>query len=500
MTAFARFTHKAMNAGGCVLLLSVALWLAGCASMVGLRTHAHMGDPQALATQRSLSAVALSDAGWLRLDWWLDYGDPQLDRLVERALQGQPRLRIAEARVRAADAVAGIAGASLDPQVIGNFRSTRERFSDRGTVPPPIAGTWQTVNDASLGASYELDFWGKNHAAVEAALDRAHASEVDLQAARLMLATTLVRTYLRLDAAYARRDLAQATFAQRQQTLGLTRERVAAQLDSALELTEAEAALPAAQEQITAANEAIARLGNQIAALEGEGPDTGLAIVRPRLTPSRQVGLPGNLPVALVGRRPDVVAQRWRVEAAAEDIKVAKARFYPDISLNAFVGLQRLGFDEFLSTGSRVLGVDPAISLPIFDGGRLRGNLALHQAAYDVAVEGYNAAILAAVHDVVEQLVSLRWLDEQQKEEQQALSLTQHAYELAQDRYRSGLASYLQVLTAEGRVLAQKQSIITSEARQRELSLNLTRALGGGYTAGAPAEAAFHRSPHHETP
>jgi NodT family efflux transporter outer membrane factor (OMF) lipoprotein len=500
MIAFARFAHQAMNAVGCALPLSAILWLAGCASMAGLHTHAHMADPQALAMQHSLSTIVLSDAGWPQRDWWLDYGDPQLDRLVERALQGQPRLRIAEARVRAAEATADIAGASLDPQVNGSFRSTRERFSDRGTVSPPVAGTWQTVNDASLGASYELDFWGKNHSAVDAALDRAHASEVDMQAARLMLATTLVRTYLRLDAAYARRDLAQATLAQRQRTLELTRERVATQLDSALELTEAEAALPAAQEQITAASETIARLGNQIAALEGEGPDAGLTIVRPQLAPSLQVVLPSDLPVALIGRRPDVVAQRWRVEAAGEDIKVAKARFYPNISLNAFIGLQRLGFNEFLSTGSRVLGVGPAISLPIFDGGRLRGNLALRQAAYDATVEGYNAAVLAAVHDVVDQLVSLHWLDEQKKEEHQALTLAQHAYGLAEDRYRSGLASYLQVLTAEGHVLAQKQSILTSEARQRELRLNLIRALGGGYTIDAPAEAAFHRSPHHETP
>jgi NodT family efflux transporter outer membrane factor (OMF) lipoprotein len=235
--------------------------------MAGLHTHARMGDPQAIASGRSLAGVALSDAAWPRRDWWRDYGDAQLNHLVGRALAGQPRLHIAEARVRAAEAVADIAGASLEPQVNTSLRSTRERFSERGTVPPPIAGSWQTINDVSLGASYELDFWGKNHAAVEAALDRAHAAQVDLQAARLMLTTSLVRAYLRLDAAYAQRDLAQATLAQRQHTLELTRKRVAAQLDSALELTQAEAALPAASEQISAANEAITRIGNQIAAL-----------------------------------------------------------------------------------------------------------------------------------------------------------------------------------------------------------------------------------------
>ena len=136
-------------------------------------------------------------------------------------------------------------GASLYPQANASLRSTRQRFSEDGTVPPPIAGSWQTINDVSLGVSYELDFWGKNRAAVDAALGRAHAAEVDLQAARLMLTTALARTYLRLDLAYAQRDLAQDTLKQREQTLELTRKRVAAQIDSQLELTQAEAALPA---------------------------------------------------------------------------------------------------------------------------------------------------------------------------------------------------------------------------------------------------------------
>jgi NodT family efflux transporter outer membrane factor (OMF) lipoprotein len=481
-------------------LCLAALSLSACASMAGLHTRAQPLDPQRIATARSLSTVALSDASWPRQTWWTDLGDHQLDRLVERALRDQPGLRMAEARVRAAEAVAGLAGAALEPQVNGSFHSTRERFSEHGTVPPPIAGSWQTINDASLGVSYELDFWGKNRAAVDAALDRSHVAQVDLQAARLILTTSLVRAYLHLDATYAQRDLAQATLAQRQRTLELTRKRVAAQLDSQLELTQAEAALPAARERITDTGEAIALLGNQLAALQGDGPDGGLAIQRPRLAPVGAVALPSALPIALIGRRPDVVAQRWRVEAASADIKVAKARFYPNISLNAFVGVQRLGFADFLSAGSRVLGVGPAISLPIFDGGRLRGNLALNQAAYDATLETYNATVLAAVHDVVDQLVSMRWLDEQQQEQDQALQLSRHAYALAQARYRSGLASYLQVLSAESQVLAQQQLVIASQARQRELRLNLIRALGGGYAPVAPIPASTQRSATRETP
>jgi NodT family efflux transporter outer membrane factor (OMF) lipoprotein len=463
----------------------LALSLTGCASMRGLHTKATAIDPAEVASRNSLADTAFSPAGWPRDSWWKGFGDPQLDRLMDDALDGQPGLRIAEARVRQAQALADVVGASLYPQATTGLRSTRQRFSENGTVPPPIAGSWQTINDLSLGVGYELDFWGKNHAAVAASLGRSNAAEVDLQAARLVLTTALARTYLRLDLAYAQHDLAQETLKQREQILELTRKRVAAQIDSQLELTQAEAALPAVRERITAINESIALIDNQLAALQGKGPDAGLTIVRPRLAEMGEVSLPSKLPAELIGRRPDVVADRWRVEAASQDIKVAKAKFYPNISLNGLVGLQSLGFDNFLDAGSRVLGVGPAISLPIFDAGRLRGNLGAHQAGYDMAVEHYNATVIAAVHDVVDQLVSLHWLQQQVHEQDQALALSQHAWELAQARYRSGLANYLQVLAAEGQVLTQKQQMLQSQTRQRELRLNQIRALGGGYQPAA---------------
>jgi len=470
-----------------VAIVVTAMLLAACASSSGLHTHAKAIDPQDLKAARSLSSVGLSDAAWPTEAWWIEFGDDQLSRIMSDALQGQPSLRVAEARVRAAQAVAGVARAALYPQVGAGAVSERRRFSEAGTVPPPIAGTWQTVNAATLGVSYELDFWGKNRSAVEAALDRAHATEVDLQAARLVLTTSLTRTYLRLDAAYDLRDLAESTLKQREQTLALTRQRVAAQLDSELELTQAEAALPIARERIASLNESIALLNNQLAALQGKGPDAGLVVVRPRLAKVGVVQLPSNLPVELIGRRPDVVAGRWRVEAARLDIKVAKAEFYPNISLNAFIGLERLGFEDFLSAGSRVIGIGPAITLPIFDGGRRRSNLALNQATFDELVETYNATLIDALHDVVNQLVSLQWLAAQEKEQDAALQLTQRAYDLALSRYRKGVANYLQVLIAEAQVLLQKRLVIESQARERELRLDLIRALGGGYApTGSP--------------
>ena len=458
------------------------LGLAACASTGGLHTHARITDIGTIHASKSVKAIPLSAAAWPNGAWWKNFGDNQLNYLVDHALRGQPRLREAEARVRAAEAVAGIEGAPLFPHLNAHVASERERFSEHGTVPPPIAGTWQTINNASLGVDYELDFWGKNRAAVDAALDRVHATQVDLQAARLMLSVAVVQTYLRLDSAYALRDLLQDTLEQRRKILALTRARVAAQVDSSLELTQAKSALPVTREELAANGGTIALLRSQIAALEGKGPDAGLALQRPQLAIRGPVRIPSNLPINLIGRRPDVVAQRWRVEAARQDIKVARAEFYPDISLSAFVGLQRLGFSQLLSAGSRVLGVGPAISLPLFEGGRLRGNLALQQAVYDAAVERYNGTVLNAVHDVVDQLTALTWIDRQQQQQAQAIQLSQDAYDLATARYHNGLADYLQVLVTEGQVLAQKRQQILLDEHRRELRVDLIRALGGGFT------------------
>lgn len=462
-------------------ILAVTCMLAGCASMKGLETQAVMDDANQLGASASLAATPVSPAAWPRQAWWEDFGDPQLSGLVRTALAGQPTLRVAAARVRQADALAGGAEASLYPQANLLARTTRQRYSENGPVSRPLAGSWKWSSDVMLGLGYELDFWGRNQATFDAALDRARAVEVDYHAAELMLTTSVVRTYLKLDAAHAQLELAEQTYRQRQNTLDLTRRRVEAQLDSRLDMKQAEAALPATRERIAAIRELIALTRNQLAALAGKGPDAGAGIGRPRLRSGYAVAVPAALPAELIGRRPDVVAQRWRVEASRHDIKAAKAQFYPNISITAFAGLQSLSLSDLLGAGSRTLGIGPAITLPIFDGGRLRANLGARQAEYDGAVEQYNATLVTALHDVVNQLVSLHWLGERAGEQRQALQLTEQAYDMAVARYREGIGNYLRVLSAEGQVLQQRQLLIEIETQERVLHLELVRALGGGF-------------------
>ena len=460
--------------------LAALLILAGCASTHGLKPQSDLTGADSLAASRALAGASVGSAAWPAQEWWTRFGDPQLDQLVEEALAGSPSLKVALARARQASAVANAANAARSPRVDSSLSATRERFPVNGLVPPPYAGGWATFDQLQATLSWDIDFWGKNRAAFEQALGLARSAAVDAQAARLALSVDMAHAYVQLMRAYLQLDVAQATVEQRERIRALTRDRNAAGIDSRLELKQAEAAVPAAREQVEQLNETIDLTRNQMAALLGQGPDRGLAIERPAAMASADAALPSRVPSQLLGRRPDIVAQRWRVEAARRGIDVAQAQFYPDVNLTAFVGFQSLGTSGFLSLGSREVGVGPALSLPLFDAGQRRANLAAADAQYDVAVEQYNQTLSDALREVVDQLSSFRSLAQQRSQQQQALAASREAYDLATLRYREGVGNYLQVLSAEAPLLAQEALEVDLRARALDLSINLVRALGGG--------------------
>ena len=460
--------------------------------MSGLSTQASLQNADALAAEKTLAGTATSVGAWPASDWWRTFEDPQLDELIDEALSGSPTLNIAEARTRKALAFADTSRSALYPRVDGDLEITRERFSAKGEVPPPFAGSWSTLQQLQATLNWELDLWGKNRAGYESALGQAKAAAVDAYAARLALSTNIAQAYVQLQRAYLQLDVAKATLHEREQIYALTRDRNAAGVDSRLELKQAESALPATREQIAQLQETIALSRNQLAALLGQGPDRGLAIARPAASAARPVVLPSTLPAELLGRRPDLVARRARVEAAQQDIASAKAEFYPNVNLIAFVGLQSLGGAGFLSAASRMMGFGPAVSLPIFDAGRLRANLAGKTADYDIAVEQYNQTLADAIRDVVDQLASFRSVDEQRQQQVEAQATAQEAYDLALLRYREGIGNYLQVLSAEAPLLAQQSLDTDLRSRQLALEIELVRALGGGFDEAALSLTAAH--------
>ena len=460
----------------------VAAVLSACASTHGLAPQSSMNKPDTLQTSVTLASTAVNPDAWPDSQWWTQFQDPQLNQLIEEALAGSPTLRVAEARTRAALAEARVAQSARLPQADLKGSATRERFPEQSVIPPPYAGSWDTLSELQAVLSWEIDFWGKNRAAYQQAVGEARAAELDTRAARLALSANIGHAYVQLERAYLQLDVAQATLEQREQIFKLTQDRNQAGVDSKLELRQAESALPAAREQIAQQQETIDLTRNQLADLLGKGPDRGQSIQRPAANALAAVAIPSKVPSELLGRRPDILAQRWRVEAAQHGIDNAKAQFYPNVNLTAFAGFQILGAGSLINAGNREIGVGPAVSLPLFDGGKRRGNLAARDSEYDVAVEQYNQAVADGLREVVDQLASFRSVDEQRVQQREGLATAQDAYDLATLRYREGVGNYLQVLTTETQLLSQRSLEADLRARSLDLSINLARALGGGNT------------------
>lgn len=462
--------------------LLLAMTLAGCASFAGIETTAKATAPTMLGADNARIE-------WPANGWWRQFDDPALSALIERALAGNPSLQLAEARVRKAQAVAGIAESALWPQLTASADSTRQRLSEFGTTPPPLAGTTQNINHADLGASWQLDFFGRNRAALNAALGNARAAEADAQAARVLLASNVARSYFGLARLLEQRQVAGATLTQRQAIRQLVASRVEAGIDTQVELRQADGALPEIRRDMEALEEQIGLARHALAALTGQGPEA-LADLAPPLTKTQPQALPKSLPADLIGRRADLAAARWRVEAAVRNVDSAKAEFYPNINLVALAGFSSIGIGNWFKAGSREVSLGAAIHLPIFDAGRLRANLRGVSADADAAVDSYNATLIEALREVADQITSQQAIEHQAKEQQAAQKAAEDALDLALQRFRAGLGTYLTVLSAETNVLAQRRISIDLKARGIDSNLQLIRALGGGFAADSTPLAA----------
>ena len=458
---------------------TILLTLAGCANSDGITSKATLVEASKVGVAPTAAAAAP-----LASDWWQGFGDPALSQLIDQAVAGSPSLRVVEARVARAAANAGAARANEGPQVGLAFDATRQRYTENGIFPPPLAGSVENSATLQLNGSWELDLFGRNRAALDAAIGAQRAAEADAAAARVVLAVNVARNYVQLARLIEQREVLQRSLTQRDQVLGLIRQRVSAGLDTTAELYIGEGALPETRAQIEGVDEQIALTRHALAALAALPPDAADTL-SPRLAAVRAVPLPEQVPADLLGRRADIVAARWRVEAATGDVAAAKAQFYPNINLVAFAGLSTLGLDRLFDLGSRQYGFGPAIRLPIFDSGRLRANLSGRTADLDAAIATYNGSVIDAVHDVADQISSTRSLERQLREQADAVASAERAYDVATQRYRAGLATYLTVLSAETNVLTQRRLGVDIRARTLDTQMLLVRSLGGGYAAPA---------------
>lgn len=493
-----RLMHSASPFMTCTGSALAALLLAGCASVPPMGPSAAIAPPDHYLAAQSLAGppgLGATPAAWPSAGWWSGYGDPQLDGLIEEALHGSPDVAAALARVRRADAVAQQAGAPRLPTLdVSGSGSLAKQSYNNGIPAAFVPQGWNESGNVHASLGFDLDLWGRNRAAYAAARSDAEAARLDYEQASLLLSTNIADAYADFARLFAARAVQQAALDIRRQTEQLVNDRVVSGLDTQAELKQASAAVPAARSDLAATDEQIGLTRNRLAALLGAGPDRGLTIMAPAVSIMAH-GIPQDVTTDLVGRRPDIAAARARVEAEASRIKVARADFYPAVNLSAIIGLQSLGLQNLFGGGSDYGSVGPAISLPIFRGGALQGRYRGAHASYDEAVATYDRTVTDAYRAVADAVVSQRALAAQLADSQKSLTDYQAAYGIATQRYRGGLSTFLDVLTAQDRALQAQRIVADLQSRAFMLDIALVRALGGGFTASA---SAAHMTPSKE--
>lgn len=476
-----------LRRGATGLVLAAVLGLGGCASLPRDGAHARLAEPGAMT--RTVAAArddaAFAEGAWPGATWWRAFGDPQLDRLEDEALAGNPDLKIAAARVRLAEQQAAVLRAATRPSADVSADASRQRLSANGLIPPPYGGSTVDEGEAFLNLGYDLDWWNRNGAALAAGLDQARAAAAEAAAARLALAAAVAQAYFSWQGDAARLAVAREGLARSRAVQRLVELRLARGLEPALAARQAEAETADGEGAVVALERQIDADKAQLAALAGRGPDAAAALKAAPFAAARPFPLPTDLSLDLLGRRPGLAALRWQVAAAAQRIGVAKAGFYPNINLAAFAGLQTITLSQLLSRDSLATSLGFAVHLPLFEGGRLRAELGARDAEYDIAVEQYNRGVLDAVREVAQRLALLRGAADQQIPQAKALRAAREAYDLALLRYRHGLTDYLSVLTVQRDLLTQRRRRVDLAQARRQQTVALIAALGGGYRPDA---------------
>ena len=437
-----------------------------------------------------------ANGAWPAPDWVKQLQDPQLDDLVAEASQNNPDLQVAQARLRIAQAqlqqfdsltgLTGTAGATI----------SRARMPKPGDIADVTAGGYRVpvqifgdpnVSPSSIfiGLNYQLDLWGKNRAATKSLMSLRDAAGVEAEQVRLTLAVAIVTVYCQLDQAYAVRDLLQQKLKISQRVTAVLRERTARGLDNAYDASDASIKRSRLLEQIALNDEQIKLAQLQLGVLSGRGPERGLALQRPRVGAFAGGAVPARLPADLLGRRPDIVAARLRVEAAFANADSTRAQFYPDVNLVALGGVFALTPASLFSRDSLAGSVGPAISLPIFDRDRLKAKLGADVAQADVAIGLYNKTVDDALGQVAQLVTSLQTSQTLVAQQQDAVAAAQKIVQIAADRHRRGVLMQKDVDVADLTLIDERAQMIALLGKQRTLRVALIGALGGGFDAGA---------------
>ncbi|HCT5597418.1 multidrug resistance outer membrane protein MdtQ [Klebsiella oxytoca] len=466
--------------------LPLAIALAGCAP-----SH-DIGNPlqqQTPASHVSMELPAAVKNGWPQSNWWQDYHDPQLNSLIQRALANAPDMQIAGQRIKLAEAQARMSQSTLGPNLDFSADIERQKMSSEGLMGPFATdtdgntGPWYTNGTFGLTAGWDLDLWGKNRALLQARIGEVKAQVAEEAQTRELLASSVARLYWQWQTEAAIKNV--LTQMKREQNnvvtvdtalyqRGITNSAEGAENDINVSKTDQQLAdVAGSMKEIEA--RLMALTNNQSQALN----------LHPADLPAVSAQMPNELGYELLARRPDLQVAHWYIEASLSEIDAAKAAFYPDINLMAFLQQDALHLSDLFRHSAQQMGVTAGLTLPIFDSGRLNANLDIASAQNGLSIAKYNKAVVDAVNQVAKTVSQVETLMAKNQQQQQVEKDAQRMVALAQARMNAGIISGSRVSLAKLPALQERITALRLRGQWLDASIQLTSALGGGYHQAA---------------
>ena len=461
---------------------ALAAFLGGCAVGPDFRPPQVPVPP---AYSQTVSAPANQPPETLA-DWWRLFHDPQLDSLIQEAALANLDVRLAQARVREARAQQGVARSALFPSVDANGQYARGRVSQNSANGLLAQETGQSLQqnlfNAGFDMNWELDIFGGNRRALEAARADLGATEESSRGTRITVLADVGLNYLDLRGLQKQLAVARDNLRLQEQTLDLTRDRYRAGLASELDTSRAEAQVAETRSQIPLLEQDIESSIHRLSILLGKEPaklESQLAAAAP--IPAATPGIPIGLPSDLLRRRPDIRQAELEVAAATARIGVATADLFPKFYLTGTAGLESLSASDFFTAGSRFWSIGPSMKWPIFTAGRIRQNIKVQNARQEQTLIRYEQTVLTSLEEVENALVACGKEQEHHQSLAQSEAANRRAVELADERYRSGLVDFLNVLETQRSLLVVQDSLARSERTMGQNIVRLYKALGGGW-------------------
>jgi len=425
-------------------------------------------------------------AGWktaqpsdaeLKGKWWELFGDTQLNSLEEQVAPANQTLKLAEANFRQARAQIKIQRSALFPTVGASPEITHNRTSTNN--PSGVPGRQYGLFSLPVDVSWDIDFWGRIRHTIANAREQYQASAADLENVKLQLQTELAADYFEARSLDAQKRILDDTVVAYQKALDLTRNRFNGGVASRVEVAQAQTQLNQTEAQAMDIGAARAQFQHAIAVLMGKTPETFTLPCTPLKDPPPLI--PVGLPSQLLERRPDIAVAERQVAAANEQIGIAQSAFFPDLVLTATGGFSAGSIVNWFTWPSRVWSVGPSLAQTIFDGGRRRGQVESTEAAYDATVATYRQTSLVALQEVEDNLSALRILEEESAKQHEATTSAEDSLQLSLNRYKGGLVTYLEVITAQSIALTNERTEVDLLRRRMGASVQLIKALGGGW-------------------